>query len=172
MFEDFDRIGTRHFVPYADSRSSLPNDDLVEGYLELSRMLIFMRNRSQPDVSRRRPLHDEREQKVLLDTVREAKDRRFRTRIDDALRRCQAYRQGFDAGKGERFSGMYETYSDVDVDVFRLPFDLSPENETGIAFKKTDEYAVLAVFHHDDGRIFESYYRTDRQFSERITLKD
>jgi hypothetical protein len=88
MFEEFDLIGTQHFVPYAEGRRSLDDDDLVERYLELSRMLVFVRNRLQPDVARRRPLHDEKEHKVLLDTVGRLKDRRFRARIDDALQRC------------------------------------------------------------------------------------
>ncbi|MCJ2130978.1 hypothetical protein [Methylobacterium sp. E-045] len=104
MFEEFDLIGTRHFVPYSEGRISLTDDDLMQRYLELSRMLVFMRNRLQPDVARRRPLHDEKEHKLLLNTISRLKDRRFRTRIAEALQRCYAYRQGFDAGKGDPFA--------------------------------------------------------------------
>lgn len=170
VFEDFDRIGTRHFVPYADRHDALTDDDLVEAYLELSRTLVFLRNRQQPDVGRRRLLHDERDYKVLLDTVRRAKDRHFRGRMDEAMQRAHAYRQGFGASKGDIFAGMRETYSDEEFEVFALPYGPTPENETGIVLKKTDEYGVLATFHHDDGRIIESRYRTDRQFAARIPL--
>ncbi|MCJ2105537.1 hypothetical protein MKK70_09115 [Methylobacterium sp. E-041] len=167
MFEDFDLIGTRHFVPYPEGRRSLTDDDLVERYLELSRMLVFMRNRLQPDVARRRPLHDEREHKLLLDTMGRLKDRHFRNRIAEAWQLCYAYRQGFDAGKGDPFAATRETFADAEVEVFSLPFNLTPDIETGIVFKKTDEYGVYAYFVHDDGRKSESYYRTDQQFARR-----
>lgn len=169
-FEEFDRIGTRHFVPYAESRSSLSDDDLLDGYLDLSRMLIFLRNRRQPDVGRRRPLHDEREHKVQLDTIHRVQDRHFRTRIEDALRRFHAYRQGYGTGKAAPYAGTREAYSDIEVEVFPLPYGPTPENETGIVFRKTDEYTVSAIFHGDDGRIVESLYRSDRQFSSRTIL--
>lgn len=167
VFEEFDLIGTRHFVPYAEGRCSLDDDDLVKRYLELSRMLVFVRNRLQPDVARRRPLHDEKEHKVLLDTMGRVKDQRFRSRIDDALQRCYAYRQGFDAGRSEPCAATRETFSDAEVEVFSLPFGIAPEIETGIVFKKTDERGIHAVFVHDDGRRSETYYRTDQQFAKR-----
>ncbi|KST61174.1 hypothetical protein AO398_00340 [Methylobacterium sp. GXS13] len=170
MFEEFDRIGTRHFVPYGESRRGLAHDELLDGYLDLSRIMVFMRNRLQPDVGRRRPLHDEKEHKVLLDTIHAAKDRRFRSRVEEALRRCHAYRQGFGAGKEDPFAGTREPYSDAEVEIFALPYGPTPENETGIVFKKSDEYAVSAVFHRDDGRISEDLYRNDRQFVARTPL--
>jgi len=170
MFRDFDLIGTRHFVPYADGRQSLSDDDLVERYLELSRMLVFMKNRSETEVTHRRPLHNENEHKVLLNTVRRVDDRRFRARLEDALQRCHAYRQGFGAGKDDLYAGMHETFSDAEVEVFQLPYGLSPENETGVVFKKTDEYGIFASFTHDSGRTSDSYYRTDRQFKSRVPL--
>ncbi|MCW6507081.1 hypothetical protein [Lichenifustis flavocetrariae] len=171
MFQDFDIFGTRHFIPYAEGRWAASDDDLVERYLEIGRMLVLMKNRSEIDVVRRRPSHDEKEHKVLLDTVRKVKDRRFRARIEDAMRRCWAYRQGFGAGKGEPYAGLHETFSDAEVEVFQIPYGLSPDNETGIAFKKTDEYGVYSTFHDDQhDKTYESYYRTDAAFKARQSL--
>ncbi len=169
-FEDFDLICTRHFIPYVKSIEMISDEDIVERYLDIGRMLVIMKNRSKIDAVRRRPLHDEHEHKVLLDNMRGERDRRFRARIKDALERFYAYRQGFGAGKDDYFAGLYETFSDANLEVFRIHRDLSPENETGVVFKKTDEYGIYSSFTHDDGHVTESYYRTDKHFGKREHL--
>jgi hypothetical protein len=98
------------------------------------------------------------------------KARRFKARIEDALRRCHAYRHGFDAGKGEPYSGLHETFSDAEIEVFQIPYGASPENETGIVFKKTDEYGVYSFFIADGNKTYHSYYRTDSAFKKREPL--
>lgn len=169
MFDEFDILGTRHFVTYAEARWSASDDDLVERYLDIGRMLVSMKNRSEIEAVRSRPLHDEKEHKVLLDTVRKVKDARFKARIEDALRRCWSYRQGFDAGKGEPYAGLYETYSDGEVEVWQL-LGPTPESETGIYFKKTDEYGVYGFFAADDDKTYRFFYRSDATFKVRHPL--
>lgn len=169
-FGDFDPLATRHFVPYAEARKMTSDDDLVERYTEIGRMLVFVKNRSGIETVRQRPLHDAQEHELLLDRMRSEKNRRFRVRIEDALKRCRCYQAGYDAGKGERYAGLYEIFSDAEVEVVRLAYGSTPENETGVTFKKTDEFGVYAFFVHDNGRAFETYYRSDRQFQTREAL--
>jgi hypothetical protein len=165
MFQDFDVLGIRHFVPYDEVRRSSWDDDLVERYLDLSRMLVFMKNR---DRSTHRPfLHGEDEYKVLQRVVRELKDHQFRARIEDALRRCHSYQQGLTTGGADPFAAGRGTYADADVEVFRMVDSSIVDIETGIIFKKTEEYGIHSFFLGDDGHQFHSYYRTDRNFVKR-----
>ena len=166
-FEDFDIINHRHFVPYADVLDMTSIADVVERYMEIGRMLVFMKNRSEFESVRSRPVHDEKEHKTMLDVVARERGKRFKVRIEEALRRCHAYRHGIDTAKGDPFAGLHETYSDAEVEVFQIPYGASPENETGIHFKKTDEYGVYSFFMPDGGKRIDSYYRTDAQFEIR-----
>jgi hypothetical protein len=164
LFSEFDLIGTRHFVPYDSGRAMLSDDDVVERYLEVSRMLVFMRLRDE--FKAKYPVHEEKEHSVLLNTMRREKDRRFRKRIEDAIVRFYAYRAGFQDASPSA-SGVTD-FEDAEVVVCRL--ESLGDIQYGIVFKKTEEYGVYSFFVHDDGHITHSYSRSDRAFSERASL--
>jgi hypothetical protein len=161
MFEDFDLIATRHFVPYHEARSRWSDDDLVERYQEVSRMLVFMRRRQ--NLAGVGPVHDAKEEKILRNCMGRDKDRKFRQRIEDAIRRFYAYRAGLEKGDPTTFAAA--TYEDAEVQIIRLPS--LPDNEYGITFKKTDEFGVYSFHVFDTGEVSYSYYRSDALFNER-----
>lgn len=164
MFPDFDLLGTRHFVPYSEARKSLSDDELVERYHEISRMLIFMRRREE--FKSKYPVHDENEHKVLIDRMRAEKDRRFRERIEDAMGRFYWYRAGLEEGEPSRLG--VTNFANDEFDIFRLTNVL--DNEYGIVFKKTGEFGVYGFHVFDKGKIIYNYYRSDAQFNERHVL--
>jgi hypothetical protein len=164
MFSDFDLIGTRHFVPYDVARDRISDDELVERYLEISRMLVFMRcgDEVKPEYS----VHDEKERKVLEHQMQAKKDRQFRKRIEDAIIRFNAYRTRLE--KGDPSSLGVTNFEDPEVEVIRLPS--LPDIQYGIAFKKTGEHGAYEFYVHDDGKITRSYFRSNASFKERKAL--
>jgi hypothetical protein len=164
MFSDLEMLGTRHFVPYREARDMWSDDDLVERYHEVSRILVFMRRRQEfsADV----PVHDAREREVLNDCMQREKDRRFRERIEDAIRRFYAFRAGLEKGDPTTFG--VTDFEDAEVEVIHLPS--LPDNEYGITFKKTGEFGVYGFHVFDSGKIMYSYYRSDAPFKERKSL--
>jgi hypothetical protein len=165
MFPDFEILGTRHFVPYHEARDWWSDDALVERYHEISRMLVFMRRRLE--FSAKGPVHDAKERDVLYECMRREKDHRFRKRIEDAIRRFYAFRAGLE--KGDPATCGITNFEDAEVEVIHLPSLV--DNEYGITFKKTDEYAVYSFHVFDDSlKISYSYFRTDLMFKERHYL--
>ena len=171
-FQDFDIINQRHFVPYDEVFCMTSIEDIVDRYLDLSRMLIFMKNRSSLDVIRLNSLHDKAEYDILKGSMERIKRLRLRGRIDDALQRCHCYQAGYEAASSDLLKSIDQPYSDQEVDVFRLPWrQVTPDNEVGIIFKKTDEYAIYSTFYDSDReRAYKSYYRSDASFSNRVSL--
>jgi hypothetical protein len=59
-----------------------------------------------------------------------------------------------------------------DLNVFETPefnarhISHYAENRYGIHLKSTDEYGLYGFFVADDGKIFESYYRSDAEFTK------
>ena len=167
-FPDFDLLGTRHFVPYGEARDMWSDDDLVERYHEISRMLIFMRRRR--DFGADVPVHDAKEEEILHACMQREKDRRFRARIEDAMRRFYVYRAGLE--KGDPSALGVNNYVDSEVEIFHLFNSSLPDNEYAILFKKTDEFGVYSFHVIEDGKISYSYYRTDGAFKERQYLME
>jgi hypothetical protein len=164
MFSEFDLLGTRHFVPYEEARNMSSDDDLADRYHEVSRMLVFMRRRR--DFAANIPVHDAKEENVLHECMGREMDRRFRKRIEDAIRRFYAYRAGLEKGDSSTFG--VTNFEDAEVVIIHLPS--LPDNEYGIAFKKTDEYGVYSFHVFDSGEISYTYCRSNSMFQERKYL--
>ncbi|MBB2868597.1 UNVERIFIED_ORG: hypothetical protein GGI63_005241 [Rhizobium esperanzae] len=160
-FQDFDVLGTRHFVAYPDARSSLSTEDLVDNYLDITRMLII--NAARKATPHEVTGGDEADQ--LDKAIRRRKDRAFKARIIDAVERYHSYnnarskeglgRRGYDDGK------LFVT--------FVLP-EYSPEHGYGVHFADTGEYGLNTVYVDDNGKPFRSYYRSDASFKEQRGL--
>jgi hypothetical protein len=164
FFSEFDVLGTRHFIPYGDARWSLSDDELVDIYLDISKMIMLPR---LSDTTRSSfELFADEEFKVLLKTVRRCKDRAFKKRIQGAVDRYYALRRVIDRHGSREARDQICSLEEADLEVFRLP-NTSPENELGIVFKKTNECGIYGTFHHDDGKLSESFYRSDSAFQNR-----
>lgn len=167
FFQDFDLLGTRHFVPYEDARSMSSDDDLVERYLEISKMILLSKLVDAEHQNFR--LFTEEEFEVLRKTVRRCKDRAFKRRIEGAIVRYHALQRAIDRYGSKEAREQINPLEEGDLEVFRLPSD-GPENVLGIIFKQTDEFAAYSTFHDDDGKVFKSYYRSDPAFQKRDVL--
>lgn len=167
FFSEFDLLGTRHFVPYEEARRMSSDDDLVERYLEISKMILLSKL-VDPEHQNFR-LFTEEEFEVLRKTVRRCKDRAFKSRIEGAVDRYYALQRAIDRYGSKEAQGALNSLEDGDLEVFRLP-NVGPENELGIVFKKTEEFGVYSTFHDDDGKVFKSYSRSDATFNKRDGL--
>jgi len=127
FFSDFDLIGTRHFVPYADAGSMHSDEDLAERYQEISRMLIFMRRRNSFSST---SCYNEEDKKVFNKVMQRERDTRFRKRIEEAVLRFHTYAQGLRDGNP---SGVgVGNYDAADISVVHLPRGI--ENTLGVTF--------------------------------------
>ncbi|WP_036291391.1 hypothetical protein [Methylosinus sp. PW1] len=165
-FPDFDLLNVRHFVPYGEAHDHLANDQLVERYLDISRMLIYLRRRAEH--SSHHPLFSDEEFTVLRDVVRGVKDATLRRRIQDAMRLYYAYWAGYEYPDRSAL-GVDLTYRDAEIEVIRL-HSLGPDIEYGVIFQETGEFGVYSFFVHDDGRRTQMYARTDQSFNKRQHL--
>ncbi|MFZ3034437.1 MAG: hypothetical protein WA138_10540 [Parvibaculum sp.] len=114
-------------------------------------------------------LFTEEEFEILRKTTRRCKDRAFKHRIVQAVDRYHALQRAIDRYGSKEAREQMNPLDDSDVEVFRLPYD-GPENELGIVFKQTGDCGVYGTFHHDDGKISKSYYRSDKAFQKRDYL--
>lgn len=167
FFSDFDLLGTRHFIPYGDARWPSSDDELVERYLDLSKMILLPQLLDTNHSSFR--LFTKEEFEILLKTMRRCKDKAFEQRIKMAIERYYALQRAIDSHGSEEMRELSNPLDDADIKVFRLPYR-PPENELGIVFKQTGESGVYATFHYDNGKVSESYYRSDEAFQKRDYL--
>jgi SAM-dependent methyltransferase len=105
--EDFDLIGTKHFIRY-DESSMWSLDDAVERYKEISKFLI---------VDAERPVGHQhhsfsRELEIFRERMRRYKDRRLKDAMDEAMARYYAWRQDREAK---------DEFKDKDYEVFLGP---------------------------------------------------
>jgi hypothetical protein len=154
--EDFDLIGTRHFIRYNNS-PMWEIDDLVERYKDISKFLALelMLDKSS------HMLYDEKEVDVFRKEMQRAKDQRLKIAIEEAMARY------YSSGKGRL--GNDETYNDDQYEVFSLRrypnSEFTPEIKYGVHCKKLDEYAIYSFFAGDD-KTYYSFYRTTQSFTE------
>ncbi|MGX5803367.1 hypothetical protein ACWGS9_19225 [Bradyrhizobium sp. Arg314] len=169
-YHEFELLGTRHFVPYEIAMFLISEDQVVERYMEISKMLILRRT----IIGGEKPhqLFDDYDHEVLTKSIRAQKDRTFKAKMEHALGRFYAFCSGYDQSPGA--TGAQRPEFDMnDVSVFKLrSANFTPENETAIVFKFTGEYAVYSTFYNDArNRTYESYYRSDATFRERHGLE-
>lgn len=157
--EDFDVIGTRHFICY-ELESLGGIGDLVERYAEISKYLALDRIR-QKSISK---LYSKNEVQVFRETMHQYKDRRLRNAIEEAMQRYYIWRNG----RGE--DKPYDVYDDKDYEVTSFLThrrrEFTPEIQYGIVCKKLKENGVYSFFVADGDKTYYSYYRSNESFTE------
>jgi len=162
-FEDFDLIGTKHFVRY-NHLNSWTIDDLVERYKEISKFLILDHMFGESDgLPRKR--RDGKDSEFFRRTIQSYKDRRLSDELKKAMIRFS------EQGGSNIFPNDFE---DDEYQVTQLwrrkDREFSPELQYGIFCKKLNEYGIHSFFAGNEDYTHKSYYRSDPTFSSTHVL--
>jgi hypothetical protein len=151
---DFDLLGTRHFIRYDESIPLLGIDEFIERYKEVSKYLIL--NHTSPDSKLSPKLYDDEEVRIFRERMVTYKDHRLRTNLKEAMQRYYIWRKGLPDDATEK------VYTDSDYEVFSLSGfagrSFSPEVEYGVVCKKLAECGIYSFF-ADTNKTFHHYYR-------------
>jgi hypothetical protein len=158
--EDFDLIGTKHFIQYIESPSwSL--DEAVERYKDISKFLTV----DPESAAFHRKFSYERELEIFRERIQRYKDKRLKVAMEDAM----GIMHGRRIAKGKK------AFKDRDYEVVSLighpgrPF--TPEVEYGIACKKLNEFGIYSFFDDDErNKTYYSFHRSDPSFSKNSVL--
>ncbi len=160
VYEDFDKIATKHFVPYSLEPAWGGREELSDAYLDISKFLIATRIR---DGVSRQPVFPNNDQKTFRRCMQELKDQTFTTALKNAIDSHHLARR-----VAEQLGSHIGDYEDQQIGVFRLPS--YADVRYGIHLKRTDEYGVYSFFVHDSGKVSSRYTRSDASFENETTL--
>lgn len=148
-YVDFDAVGTREYVLYADGISTMDNMEIETRYRDIVRFeaLSTIGDKNWKEASGFVHTTDEKEIEHLTKYAQQVSDTQLHLRLDRAL----------DETKMEEVDNDF--YS-----VRSLPH--FAENRLGIHLKKTNEFGIYSYFTHDDGRTSDNHYRSDPTFQE------
>jgi hypothetical protein len=159
LYEEFDLLNVRHFIPYRDATDSWDEDTIEERYLDISKFMILTNIKAKSS----RPIFSDEENETLQRSMRRESDRRFCAKIEDAMR---IYNVARSADKDRSFERI--DYEDASLSVF--PLQHFAESRWGIHFKLTDEYGIYSVFYADNSKAYRNYYRSDNSFQTETSL--
>jgi hypothetical protein len=158
--EDFDLVGTKHFVRY-DDRPMWGIDEAVDRYKEVSKFLVL--DRFQDQFASRDLQYGDQETEIFQKRIQQYKDNRLR---DDLKIVMTFFHKRRDDQKDFFEDNEYQV-----TPLWRQPHrEFSPENQYGIFCKKLNEYGVYSFFAADDDKTYHSYYRSDSSFSSQSVL--
>jgi hypothetical protein len=160
IYDEFDLLNVRHFIPYSDAADGCGEDAVEERYLGISKFMILKNIKAKAS----RPIFSEKESETLRNAMQRETDRRFRAKIEDAMKTYNVARAAAKDGSFERID-----YEDASISVF--PLQHFAESRWGIHLKATDEFAIYSVFYSDDSKAYRSYYRSDNSFQEETSLR-
>lgn len=163
FYTDFDLVGTRDYVLYADALGTNSYDDIERHYTDIIRFQAL-----QAAVDENWPgtgATSDKELEHLDSYTLRVKDTLFRARMEEALREFNAYRRAKGDSAGP---DMYETAVLVVRSVAHFA-----EVRYGIHFKDTDEFGLYGVFFADDrDKPSTGFYRSNASFTEETILDD
>ncbi len=172
--ENFDLIGTRHFVSYDGVTRDNDIEDLVERYKDISRFLALLRFEKKPTDL---PVYGEEEVNVFGRQNQAAKDKRLRHELEEAMKRFYIHARAVSNVEKARNEHEYEDGEFRVVSLLHVPGrKFTPEVQYGIYSKKLNEYGLFSFFVHDEegspSKTYEHYDRSDSSFSEELPLHD
>ncbi|TAT88218.1 hypothetical protein ELI54_08340 [Rhizobium ruizarguesonis] len=168
FFQDFEAIGTRHFVPYSDAIDHWSEDDLLDRYLDISHWLALSFRKKHGD--KVPVLFDDADQKVMERVVQEERDRKLRRRIEAAMELHRLFSTTVDRYGQEQFKHGAVLLETGEVSIRQGTTPYSPEIEYWISFREPEDYGVYSFFVHDDGHVSRSYYRANADFTRKDYL--
>ncbi|UPK02819.1 hypothetical protein [Bradyrhizobium sp. 170] len=81
IYDEFDLLNVRHFIPYSDAANGCGEDAVEERYLNISKFMILRNVKAKAS----RPIFSEKESETLRNSMQRENDRRFRAKIEDAM---------------------------------------------------------------------------------------
>jgi hypothetical protein len=160
-YSDFDAIGTREYILYADGLSMLDDDDVENRYRDLVMFaaLSSLVDPSWKDAATKMLIHttDEKELAHLTEYVKRIEDTKLRLRMERAIDDNAMARTEDARNLNNDF------YSIID-----LPHLV--ENRYGVHLKRTNEFGIYSFFVFDDGRISRNFYTSNPNFTEERLL--
>lgn len=158
FYTDFDLIGIRDHVLYADALGNYATEDIEEHYLNLVKFQA-LQIALNPDWKYRAAATSDKSLEHLREYVRKIKDTRFRQRLVAAVDEFYTHRSSNRSTDPDQWSPAYETKM---VAVYYVPH--IAENRFGFHFKDTDEFGLYGSFSNDGDKFYQSFYRSDRLF--------
>ena len=160
-YSDFDAIGTREYVLYADGASLMDDADLEGRYKDLVvfAALSIVVDESWRDASGKHFVHtmDDKELAHLTNYAKRIEDTKFRLRLDRAIEDNAMFRSQNERNLNNDF------YTIIDLPHFA-------ENRYGVHLKRTNQFGIYSFFVFDDGRISYNYYLSDPNFQQEQRL--
>jgi hypothetical protein len=158
LYQDFDLIGTREHVLYADAFNMYPLEDIEEHFLNLVRFHALQRAADEDWKFRARATSDQNLEH-LQSYVPKIKGTRFRQRLIAAVSQFFAHQRG---NGSNRVEGPIAYETDA-LAVYYVPH--VAENRYGFHFKDTGEFGLYGSFYDDSrDKTYQSFYRSDRKF--------
>lgn len=164
MYENFDLVGTRPYVIYAETLARFDEDDIEEHFLNLVKFHSLQRAASE-EWRYLSPMLSKKELDHLAGYAGKVIDSRFKDRLKNAVKL-------FSAVRGAKLSDLSipeggKLWETADIAVYQV-YDIA-ESVDGYWFKDTNEYGLHSRFFGDE-KTYESFYRSDRNFEKREVL--
>ncbi len=161
FYNDFDLLGTRDYVLYADAMSTNLFDEVESRYIDIIRFqgLNVALHQDWANAYPKVNTTSKDELAHLKEYVQQFKDMRFEYKIKDAVGKYHSYQADIPK-KPEYETDMFS--------VRRVPH--FAEIRYGIQFKDTDEFGLYTVFYSDREEPYVSVYRSDPSFEKEIVL--
>ena len=158
--EDFDLVGTKHFILHDDG-PMWGLDEAVDRYKVISKFLVI--DRFQDQFASRALQYGDQETEIFRKAIQRYRDGRLRDDLKMAMT-CFYKRR-------DNQEDFYEDNEYQVTPLWRQPHrDFSPDNQYGMFCKKLNEHGVYSFFAADDHKIYHSYYRSDASFSNQSVL--
>lgn len=156
-YTDFDAVGTREYVLYADGLCMLDYGEIEQRYIDLV-MFVACSSLVDPawkDAADRRLVHTTSDNELahLTEYVKRIEDTRLLLRIERAIE--------------DNYLALSISGKNLDNNVYsiiNLP-DYAA-SKYAIHLKRTEEFCIYVVFTYGDGRRTERYFRSDATFTQ------
>ncbi len=162
-YAEFDLVGTREHVLYADALSMYPLEDIEAHYLNMVKFHALQCALDE-DWEVCGSATSDSDLEHLEGYVRKIKDTKFKQRLRSAV--AEFYSQRSDDDSEGEIS--YETDMLAVCHVYHVA-----EIRLGFHFKDTNEYGLYGSFYDDERhRKYKSFYRSDKDFEAEEYLDD
>jgi hypothetical protein len=165
FYRDFDFVGTREHVLYADSLNSRVLEDVEDHYLKLVSFQALQRSLDDDWKFRTNTATGKDDLDHLVKYTKKIADTKFYRSFVAAKNEYFANCDSFRLSKPDSVSD----YENRFFEVFRLPS--MPDNKYGFHFKDTGEFGLYSSYYDDSkDKFYDNFVRTDRLFKASIYL--